>query len=146
MGSVLIQSLLYGREIPMDSFNELTLSPPLVKAIAELGYEKPSPIQAETLPILLGEPTDFIGLAATGTGKTAAFGLPLLERINPKRRGVQGIILCPTRELALQVSGQIDLLGKHKGIRSLPVYGGASYTDQIRGLKDGIQIVVGTPG
>src|SRR4051812_2821851 len=106
------------REHPLQSFNELSLSTPLMRAIAELGYEKPSPIQAETLPILLGEPTDFLGLAATGTGKTAAFGIPLLEKIDTSNRVVQALILCPTRELALQVSGQINLLGKHKYITS----------------------------
>ena len=130
----------------MQSFQELTLSPSLMRAIADLGYETPSPIQAQALPILLGAPTDFVGLAATGTGKTAAFSIPLLERIDPKKKGVQGLVMCPTRELALQVSGQIDLLGKHKGVRSVPVYGGASYVDQIRGLKSGCSIVVGTPG
>lgn len=117
-----------------------------MQSIAELGYEKPSPIQAESLPILLGEPTDFLGLAATGTGKTAAFSIPLIERIDPTLRETQGLILCPTRELALQVCGQINLLGKHKGVKALPVYGGASYGDQIHGLKKGAQIVVGTPG
>src|SRR6185437_9538067 len=96
-------------------------------AIDELGYEKPSPIQAEALPILLGESTDFLGLAATGTGKTAAFSIPLLERINPEKRSVQALVLCPTRELAMQVSGQINLLGKYKGIKSVPIYGGAGY-------------------
>lgn len=111
-----------------------------------MGFEKPSPIQAQALPILLGEPTDFLGLAATGTGKTAAFAIPLLQSINPKVRAVQGLVLCPTRELAVQVAGQINLLGKHLGIKALPVYGGASYGDQIRGLKQGAQIVVGTPG
>lgn len=107
-----------------------------------MGFEKPSPIQAQTLPILLGEPTDFIGLAATGTGKTAAFSIPLLERIDASRRVVQAIVLCPTRELALQVAGQIDLLGKHKGIKALPIYGGASYNDQLHGLRRGTTVVV----
>ncbi len=130
----------------MQSFDELNLSPALSKSIKELGFEKPSPIQAEALPLLLGEPTDFLGLAATGTGKTAAFGIPLLEKVDPKKRVVQCLILCPTRELALQVAGQINLLGKHKGIRALPVYGGASYSDQIFGLKQGATVVVGTPG
>ncbi len=117
-----------------------------MRAIAELGYEKPSPIQAEALPILLGKSTDFLGLAATGTGKTAAFAIPLLERIDPSRRSVQALVLCPTRELALQVAGQINLLGKHKGVRALPIYGGSSYSDQIHGLKKGASVVVGTPG
>lgn len=130
----------------MNTFDELTLSAPLKKAIQEIGYETPSPIQAQALPILLGEPTDFIGLAGTGTGKTAAFAIPLLEQIDPAKKCVQGLIMCPTRELALQVTGQINLLGKFKGIKALPIYGGASYGDQIYGLKEGAKIVVGTPG
>jgi ATP-dependent RNA helicase DeaD len=117
-----------------------------MRAITELGYEKPSPIQAEALPILLGGRTDFLGLAATGTGKTAAFAIPLLERIDPSKRAVQALILCPTRELAVQVAGQIDILGKYLGIRALPIYGGAGYGDQIAGLRRGIPVVVGTPG
>ncbi|MGZ3694602.1 MAG: DEAD/DEAH box helicase, partial [Bdellovibrionota bacterium] len=100
----------------MQNFNELSLSAPVMKAILELGYTTPTPIQAETLPLLLGANTDFLGLAATGTGKTAAFGIPLLERINQSTKGVQALILCPTRELAIQVAGQIDLLGKYLGI------------------------------
>lgn len=130
----------------MQNFNELAISELVMKAILELGYETPSPIQAQALPLLLGQNTDFLGLAATGTGKTAAFGIPLLERIEKKTKGVQGLILCPTRELAIQVAGQIDLLGKFLGIKSLPIYGGTGYGDQIYGLKAGATIVVGTPG
>ncbi len=130
----------------MKTFEELDLSEPIAQAIKELGYTTPSEIQAQALPILLGEPTDFIGQAATGTGKTAAFGIPLLEQIDASKKTVQGLILCPTRELALQVCGQINLLGKFKKIKALPIYGGASYGDQIYGLKHGAQIVVGTPG
>jgi ATP-dependent RNA helicase DeaD len=117
-----------------------------MRAIQELGYEKPSPIQAEALPHLLEGPTDFLGLAATGTGKTAAFAIPLLQKVDPSVDGVQALVLCPTRELAIQVAGQIDLLGKYLGIRALPVYGGAGYGDQIKGLKRGTAVVVGTPG
>lgn len=130
----------------MTSFLDMNLSPEILKALQDQGFDKPTEIQAQTLPILLDQPTDFLGLAATGTGKTAAFAIPLLERIDPKVRAVQALILCPTRELALQVSGQIELLGKYKKIRSVAVYGGASYTDQIHGLKQGAAIVVGTPG
>ena len=131
----------------MQTFDDLKLSRPVAKAIAEMGYTEPSPIQAQALPILLSEEeTDFIGLAATGTGKTAAFSIPLLERINPTHRGVQAIILCPTRELCLQVAGQVDLLGKYLGVRALPIYGGAGYGDQLFGLKQGVPVVVGTPG
>ena len=96
--------------------------------------------------MLLGEPTDFLGLAGTGTGKTAAFAIPLIERLDTKARSVQSLILCPTRELAMQVAGQISLLGKHLGVRVATVYGGAPFGDQVRMLKSGAQIVVGTPG
>lgn len=130
----------------METFSELTLSKPLSRAISESGYTKPSPIQAQALPILLGAATDFIGLAATGTGKTAAFGIPLLEKIDTGRRVAQAIILCPTRELSLQVAGQISLLGKHMGIRALAIYGGTGYGDQLRGLREGNHVIVGTPG
>ncbi|MCB0351084.1 MAG: DEAD/DEAH box helicase [Bdellovibrionales bacterium] len=130
----------------VNSFTDLKLSPELTKAITEMGFEKPSPIQIQALPILLGDATDFIGLAATGTGKTAAFGIPMLEQIVKTKKCVQTLIMCPTRELALQVSGQINLLGKYKGIKALPIYGGANYSDQINGLRDGAKVVVGTPG
>ena len=133
----------------MENFNELNLSAPILKAITEMGFEKPSEIQAAALPVLLGEPTDFIGLAATGTGKTAAFSIPLLERLDVEIKSVQTLVLCPTRELAIQVSEQIELIGrflKIGGVRALPVYGGSSFGDQIGGLKRGAQVVVGTPG
>lgn len=129
----------------MQNFQELNLSAPVLKAITEMGFEKPSPVQAQALPFLLGEPTDFMGLAATGTGKTGAFAIPLLEKIE-RHSGVQALILCPTRELAIQVAGQIDLMGKYKGIRALPIYGGAGYGEQISGLRRGATVVVGTPG
>ena len=130
----------------LNTFNDLKISEPLSRAIQELGFTTPTPIQQQALPILLAGPVDFIGLAATGTGKTAAFGIPLLEKIDAHSKHVQGIILCPTRELALQVSGQISLLGKYKGIKALPIYGGTGYETQFEGLKRGAQIVVGTPG
>jgi ATP-dependent RNA helicase DeaD len=130
----------------MKTFNDLSLSQPLRQGLEDLGFETPSQIQAEALPLLLGEATDFIGLAATGTGKTAAFGIPALERIDPDLKATQVLILCPTRELALQVAGQLDLIGKHLGIRSLPIYGGSGYREQIDGLAAGAPIVVGTPG
>lgn len=130
----------------MKSFTELNISEPVLKALTELGFENPSPIQVGALPILLGDRTDFIGLAATGTGKTAAYVIPLLEKIQLDEKHVQALILCPTRELALQVTGQIELLGKYMGIKVLTVYGGTGYGDQISGLKRGVHIVVGTPG
>lgn len=134
------------RKKTMESFAEISLSVQVSKAISELGYVKPSPIQAQTLPLLLGEPTDFIGLAATGTGKTAAFSIPLIEKIDAVAAGVQALILCPTRELALQVAQQVNLIGRFKRIRSVAIYGGSSYGEQIRGLREGAQVVVGTPG
>ncbi len=130
----------------MQNFSDFGLSAPVLKAISEMGIETPTPIQAQTLPLLLGEPTDILGLAATGTGKTAAFSLPLIEKMDVSRPGVQALILCPTRELALQVTGQVELMGKYKGIHALPIYGGAGYDEQNRGLRRGVPVVVGTPG
>lgn len=130
----------------MQSFSELSLSAPLLRAINELGFTTPSPIQSQALPLLLAEPTDFLGLAGTGTGKTAAFAIPMIERINSEIKAVQGIVLCPTRELAMQVAGQIDLLGKFKRVRTVTVYGGSSFSEQLYQLKCGAQILVGTPG
>ncbi len=130
----------------MENFRELNLSPALFAAIEELGFVVPTPIQAQTLPLLLAGPTDFLGLAATGTGKTAAYAIPMLEQLNHSLRAVQALVLCPTRELALQVAEQINLLGKHKKLRAAAIYGGAGYGDQIRALKQGAQIVVATPG
>lgn len=130
----------------MQNFEELNLKPLLLKSIQDQGYTAPTPIQAQTLPILLGEPTDFLGLAATGTGKTAAYSIPMLEKLDPNLQAQQALILCPTRELAVQVAGQIDLLGRNLGIRSIAVYGGSSYSEQIHALKQGAPVVVGTPG
>lgn len=130
----------------MENFSELPLSAPLQKALTEMGFTAPTPIQAQALPILLGERTDFLGLATTGTGKTAAFAIPLIEKIDTMKRAVQAIVLCPTRELAQQVAGQIALLGKHKGVRTAAVYGGSSFGDQVYALKQGATVVVGTPG
>ncbi len=111
-----------------------------------MGFTQPSPIQAQALPILLGPKTDLIGLAATGTGKTAAFTLPLLEKIDPDKKAIQAIILCPTRELCLQVTDQVNLIGKYMKVDALAIYGGSSYEQQFRGLKRSPAVVVGTPG
>ena len=131
---------------PVTNFSELNLSPAIAQAVADLGFQEPTPIQAQALPMLLAGPTDFLGLAATGTGKTAAYAIPLLEQIDTSLKAVQALILCPTRELAIQVTEQINLLGKHKGVRALPIFGGAGYGDQIYGLKRGVPVVVATPG
>lgn len=128
------------------TFDDFNFSPELKKAIVELGFDSPTPIQQETLPILLKQSTDFLGLAATGTGKTAAFAIPLLENISPAKKGVQALILCPTRELAKQSSEQINLLAKYKKTKALAIYGGSDYGGQLRALKEGVAIVVGTPG
>jgi ATP-dependent RNA helicase DeaD len=130
----------------LKSFDEAKLSEPVARAVRELGFAVPTPIQAQALPVLLAGPTDFIGQAATGTGKTAAFGIPLVEQMDPGSKNVQGLILCPTRELALQVCGQLNLFGKHNGVRALPIYGGTGYGEQLEGLKRQPAIVVGTPG
>lgn len=130
----------------MNSFEKFGLKPGLLQAIEKMGFETPSPIQEQTIPVLLEKAQDFIGLAATGTGKTAAFALPLLQNIDPTIKQTQALILCPTRELVVQVCEQINLLGREERIFALPVYGGVSYIPQIHGLKKGASIVVGTPG
>ncbi len=128
------------------SFNHYSFSPELKRAIDELGFTAPTPIQLETLPILLNRPTDFLGLAATGTGKTAAFSIPLLENLKGGSKTVQALILCPTRELAKQTSEQINMLARYKKTKALAIYGGSNYGGQLRALKEGVSIVVGTPG
>ncbi|HEY4651428.1 MAG TPA: DEAD/DEAH box helicase [Pontibacter sp.] len=127
-------------------FDELPLSPEVQRAIADMGFEEASPIQTEAIPVVL-EGRDIIGQAQTGTGKTAAFGIPTIESIDERDRSVQALILCPTRELAIQVAGEIQKLIKYKpNISIVPIYGGQSYDRQLRALKQGVQIVIGTPG
>ena len=128
-------------------FQDFNLNPAILKAIDELGFKEPMPIQAEVLPVLLSQRTDLVGLAQTGTGKTAAFGLPLLQNIDPKSRSVQALILCPTRELCMQITK--DLLSYAKYIPEImivPVYGGASIEQQFKSLAKKPQIIVATPG
>lgn len=128
------------------SFGELGLSGSTLKSIDEMGYKIPSPIQAQAIPFVLAG-RDVVGQAQTGTGKTAAFMVPILEKINPNNRNVQALILCPTRELAVQVHDEAKKFAKNnRDINILSVYGGQSYDPQIRALKRGVQIVVGTPG
>ena len=116
-----------------------------MQAIKELGYENPTPIQERAIPALIAG-RDVLGQAQTGTGKTAAFAFPMLEKLDFSRRSVQGLVLAPTRELASQVSEAIHEYGKHLGARVLAIYGGSSYARQIKRLEGGIHIVVGTPG
>lgn len=131
----------------MKNFEELGLSPEIRRAIEEMGYECPMPVQEEVIPYLLGENNDVVALAQTGTGKTAAFGLPLIQKINVKNRIPQSLILCPTRELCLQIAGDLNDYSKYiTGLRVLPVYGGSSIDSQIRALKQGVHIIVATPG
>ena len=128
------------------TFEEMCLDTRIMRAIAEMGFEQPSPIQAQSIPIA-GEGKDMIGQARTGTGKTASFGIPMLQRINPKDKNLQAIVLCPTRELAIQSANEIRKLAKFlHGIKVLPIYGGQEISKQIRSLKGGVQIVIGTPG
>jgi ATP-dependent RNA helicase DeaD len=131
----------------MNAFEALGLNEQLVQAIADLGFDTPTPIQEQAIPVLLSGTTDFVGLAQTGTGKTAAFGLPLLNLINISERHPQALIVCPTRELCLQITNDLGTFTKHtKGLFTEAVYGGASITMQIRNLKRGVHIVVATPG
>ena len=131
----------------MKTFEELGVSPEIRKAIEEMGYENPMPVQEEVIPYLLGENNDVVALAQTGTGKTAAFGLPLLQQIEVKNRVPQSLILCPTRELCLQIAGDLNDYSKYiDGLKVLPVYGGSSIDSQIRSLKRGVHIIVATPG
>ena len=127
-------------------FEELQLDDRILRAVADMGFEEASPIQAKSIPVQM-EGVDMIGQAQTGTGKTAAFGIPLLQKIDPKNKKLQAVALCPTRELAIQVAEEIRSLAKYMhGIKVLPIYGGQDIVRQIKGLKDGTQIIIGTPG
>src|SRR5208337_5375405 len=127
-------------------FSDLGLSPELLKAIGQLGFEQDAPIQAEAIPILM-QGKDVVGQSQTGSGKTAAFAAPAIEKVDVARRDTQVLILCPTRELAIQVSEEVHKLALFKrGLHALPVYGGQSYERQLVGLRQGAHIVIGTPG
>jgi ATP-dependent RNA helicase DeaD len=127
-------------------FEEIDLIPPILRAVEEMGFEELSPIQANAIPAIL-EGKDIVGQAQTGTGKTAAFGIPLLQKIDPKEKALQSVVLCPTRELAIQVAEEFRKLALFMhGIKILPIYGGQEISKQIRSLKSGTQIIIGTPG
>lgn len=131
----------------MKTFEELGVSPEIRRAIEEMGYEQPMPVQEEVIPYLLGDNNDVVALAQTGTGKTAAYGLPLIQKIDVSKRVPQSLILCPTRELCLQIAGDLNDYSKYiHGLYVLPVYGGSSISSQIRALKQGVHIIVATPG
>lgn len=129
------------------TFEELGVMPDLLKAIHELGFEYPMPVQEKVIPHLLNEDGDVIALAQAGTGKTAAFGLPVLQRIDTSRDVPQALIIAPTRELCLQIGSDLADFSKYmRGLKVLPVYGGSSIESQIRSLKKGVQVIVATPG
>ena len=131
----------------MGNFKDLGINKGLLKSIEELGFESPTPVQEQAIPILLKDKTDLIALAQTGTGKTAAFGLPSIQQIDPKIKNVQTIILCPTRELCIQISKDLLTYSKYLDyVKIVAVYGGTSIENQIKSIKKGVQIVVGTPG
>ena len=134
------------KEAEKKLYVESAIHPAILRAVQEMGFEEMTPIQAQAIPVLL-EGKDVIGQAQTGTGKTAAFGIPTLQRIDPANRKLQALILCPTRELAIQAAEEIRRFAKFmQGIKVLPIYGGQDITKQIRSLKNEVQIVVGTPG
>jgi len=129
-----------------DMFKNLELSEPILKALVEMGFEAPTPVQAQCIPPIM-EGKDVVGQAQTGTGKTAAFAIPVISRINSESRAVQALVQCPTRELAIQVTSEFMKIGKYlKGLNVVPVYGGQPIPRQLTALKRGAQIVVGTPG
>ncbi len=131
----------------MKTFEDLGVAPELLRAIREMGFEQPMPIQEMVIPHLLEMPGDVVGLAQTGTGKTAAFGLPLLQRIDASSDDAQALIIAPTRELCLQIAGDLADFSKYQdNIRILPVYGGSSIESQIKALRKGVQVIVATPG
>lgn len=138
----------HGKEIRMESikFEDMELYPAILRAVEEMGFEEMSPIQSKAIPAMLTG-KDIVGQAQTGTGKTAAFGIPLLQRVDPKERTLQALVLCPTRELAIQVAEEFRKLALFMhGIKILPVYGGQEISKQIRSLKGGVQVIIGTPG
>jgi len=131
----------------MATFQSLGLNDEILQAITDMGFETPSEVQEKAVPILLEKDTDLVALAQTGTGKTAAFGFPMLQKIDVKSRTTQGLILSPTRELCMQITNEVSNYGKHmKGLNVVAIYGGASISDQARQIKKGAQIIVATPG
>ena len=144
-GSIFV---LLERETDMESlqFMDLNIKPQILKAITYMGFEEMTPIQARAIPVELSG-ADVIGQAQTGTGKTAAFAIPILEKINPKLKKPQAMVICPTRDLAIQVADEIRKLAKYMpSVKVLPIYGGQEISKQIRSLKTGVQVIIGTPG
>ena len=131
----------------MTTFKSLGLNAPLLKAVEKLGFETPTEVQNKVIPILLNDKTDLVALAQTGTGKTAAFGFPMLQNIDLSLKSTQGLILSPTRELCLQITNEMEQYGSElKQINIVPIYGGANITEQANKIRRGAQIIVATPG
>jgi ATP-dependent RNA helicase DeaD len=130
----------------LEKFKELGLSEAMLKEIKKKGFDEPTEIQEKIIPMLLGGDMDVVGQAQTGTGKTAAFGIPIIEKMEKRTGSVQALVLVPTRELALQVAEELDSLKGKKKLSILAVYGGQSIREQIRELQSGVDIVIGTPG
>ncbi|MFN3639863.1 MAG: DEAD/DEAH box helicase, partial [Flavobacterium sp.] len=131
----------------MNKFEQLGLNEPLMRAVKDMGFETPSDIQEKAIPILLQQDTDMVALAQTGTGKTAAFGFPLIQKVDATKRHTQALILSPTRELCLQITNEIKNYSKYvPGLHSVAIYGGASIVEQAKEVKKGAQVIVATPG
>lgn len=131
----------------MNTFQDLGINDDILKALLSLGFEEPTPVQAKVIPLVLERQIDLVSLAQTGTGKTAAFGVPLIQLTNPNSKKTQGLVLCPTRELCMQVARDLEAFAKYvKGVKVLAIYGGANIEPQIRALRQGVQVIVATPG
>lgn len=131
----------------MNTFEGLGINNDILKGLSALGFAEPTPVQAQVIPLMLKKQIDLVSLAQTGTGKTAAFGVPLIQKTNPKSKKTQGLVLCPTRELCVQVSRDLEAFARHvEGLKVLAVYGGASIEPQIKALRRGVQVIVATPG
>ncbi|MGH2447400.1 MAG: DEAD/DEAH box helicase, partial [Chloroflexota bacterium] len=128
-----------------EAFQALGVQPEVVRALRDVGYEEPTPVQCQAIPALV-DGRDLIAQSQTGTGKTAAFAIPMIQEVDTKEKVVQGLVLCPTRELAIQVAETVHKLGKYRGVSDIPIYGGQPIDRQLRSLRQGVQIVVGTPG
>ncbi len=134
-----------GVEEEPSTFVSLGLSPKVLKALTEMGFEEPTPIQARTIPMAMTG-RDIIGQAQTGTGKTAAFGVPIVERLDPRKNACQALVLTPTRELCIQVAAEVTRIGRYRDVKTLPVYGGQAIERQLRALRHGVHVIIGTPG
>ncbi len=131
----------------MTTFQSIGIEENILRAVTDMGFETPTPIQEQAIPQILLEESDVLALASTGTGKTAAFGLPLVQKVNTSKSFVQAIVLTPTRELCRQIASDVEQYSKYtKGLKTVSVYGGASIINQIRDLERGAQVVIGTPG